>query len=134
MTTEPTDEMVQLAVKTFLDAPGTNIVEIDAAMRAALLAAYRQGRHHSQYELCPRCSAQLAAEISEPQPGINPRQAAYDAVFAVIRQHPPRSTDGYNQAAENGRIWLAVEAALDAVVIVQLPSRTTATSPAPDPS
>ena len=45
----------------------------------------------------------------------SPRQPAYDAVYAVIRQHPPRAQGGYEQAAENARVWRAVEAALDAV-------------------
>ena len=43
----------------------------------------------------------------------SPRQPAYDAVYAAIRQHPPLSADDYGQAAENARVWRAVEAALD---------------------
>lgn len=42
------------------------------------------------------------------------RQPAYDAVYRVIREHPPRSADDYGIAAENARIWRSVEAALDA--------------------
>lgn len=37
---EPTDEMVQLAVKKFLHAPGVTIREIDAAMREALAEVF----------------------------------------------------------------------------------------------
>lgn len=44
-----------------------------------------------------------------------PRQPAYDAVFDVIRRIPPRSATGYEQTAENARVWRAVEAALDAM-------------------
>lgn len=37
---EPTDEMVKLAVKKFVDAPGVTIREIDTAMREALVAVF----------------------------------------------------------------------------------------------
>lgn len=49
------------------------------------------------------------------QPAPHQRQPAYDAVYAVIRSSPPRSADDYGQAAENARVWRAVEAALDAM-------------------
>lgn len=39
-------------------------------------------------------------------------EPVYVAVRDVIAQHPPRSTDDYGKAAENARIWRAVEAAL----------------------
>lgn len=47
----------------------------------------------------------------------SPRQPAYDAVFDVIRNSRPRSTDGFGVAVENARVWRAVEAALDAMGI-----------------
>jgi len=43
------------------------------------------------------------------------RQPAYDAVYQVIRAEPPRSKGDYDRAAENARIWRAIEAALDAM-------------------
>lgn len=43
------------------------------------------------------------------------RQPAYDAVYTVIRTYPTRSDDEYGRAVENGRVWRAVEAALDAM-------------------
>lgn len=43
------------------------------------------------------------------------RQPAYDAVYAVIRQHPTRTVGDYDSATENARVWRAVEAALDAM-------------------
>jgi hypothetical protein len=51
-----------------------------------------------------------------PVPTVGNRQAAYDAVYAVIREHPPVSASDYDQAAENARVWRAVQAALDALV------------------
>jgi hypothetical protein len=45
----------------------------------------------------------------------SPRQPAYDAVYAVIRQYPTRTVGDYDSAAENARVWRAVEAALDAM-------------------
>ncbi|OKI47283.1 hypothetical protein [Micromonospora sp. CB01531] len=43
------------------------------------------------------------------------RQPAYDAVYAVIRQYPPITSGDIMPAVENGRVWRAVHAALDAV-------------------
>lgn len=40
MTIEVTDEMVQLAVRKFMDAPGVTIREIDKAMREALAGVF----------------------------------------------------------------------------------------------
>lgn len=48
------------------------------------------------------------------------RQIAYDAVFDVIRRVPPRSTSDYGRAAENSRVWRAVEAALTAIEAAHL--------------
>lgn len=45
----------------------------------------------------------------------SPRQPAYDAVFDIIRTSPARAADPYGGAAENARVWRAVEAALDAM-------------------
>lgn len=41
------------------------------------------------------------------------RQAAYNAVYEVIRALPPRAATDYGRAEENGRVWRAVERALD---------------------
>ena len=57
------------------------------------------------------CRATRGDEGAGDHPVTSPRQPAYDA---VIRQHAPRSTDDYGHAAENGRVWHAVEEALDA--------------------
>lgn len=55
-----------------------------------------------------------------PAPGADQRrEAAYAAVYEVIRQYPPRSTDSYGQAAENARVWRAVHAALEALAGVR---------------
>lgn len=43
------------------------------------------------------------------------RQPAYEAVYAILRRTPPGSADSYGGAAENARVWRAVEAALDAM-------------------
>lgn len=45
----------------------------------------------------------------------HPRQMAYHVVSDIIRRYPPRSADAHNQIAENNRVWLAVEQALDAM-------------------
>lgn len=51
-------------------------------------------------------------------PRTDPRRAAYDAVYAVIREFPAPGVTDLARARENGRIWRAVEAALIAAGVV----------------
>lgn len=60
-----------------------------------------------QYPLSPDAQEQQRDPIRRP---------AYDAVYEVIRTNPPRATDEHGIAAENARVWRAVEAALDAML------------------
>lgn len=39
-------------------------------------------------------------------------ETVWQAVYAVIREYPPRSGDDYGQAFENARVWRGVRAAL----------------------
>lgn len=75
--TEPTDEMVQLAVKTFLDAPGVTIREIDAAMHEAL--------------------AGVLAIVERDQA---PTQDAYDAAVRALEKHRQRADRAEAELAE----------------------------------
>jgi hypothetical protein len=52
----------------------------------------------------------------------DPRQSAYDAVFAYLHSNPSRAEIGYEQAVANARVWRAVEAALDAMDIPKVPA------------
>ncbi|MEK8108678.1 hypothetical protein NKG94_34595 [Micromonospora sp. M12] len=76
---------------------------------------------------CSRCKndfgtdswVAVAPALGSPSPRAqddgDPRQPAYDAVFAQIRREPPRAGSDYQQAAENARVWRCVTAALDAI-------------------
>ena len=50
-----------------------------------------------------------------PVPNSDPRQPAYDAVFAFLKINRARTDDGYEAACQNARVWRAVEVALDAM-------------------
>lgn len=63
---EPTDEMVQLAVKQFLDAPASTIGEIDTAMREALAGVL--AIVDRDYRLDPICRAELMPGVHCARP------------------------------------------------------------------
>jgi hypothetical protein len=55
------------------------------------------------------------------KPG-DPRSPASEAVYAHLRANPPRTGDLYEKAIANARVWKAVNAALDAMGVPNVPA------------
>jgi hypothetical protein len=96
------------------------IIGWDDATLTEVAAKHRWNDHRIKYVRQMRA---LLAPITEPQPqasstddGSDPRQPAYDAVFAYIRSQP-RDFLPTTVVGRNAMIWDAVHAALDAVGI-----------------
>lgn len=87
-----------------------------AAQRANTLAGQRDRLHDALRTIRAETDAALADAFGTAGAGgaVRHPDPVYDAVYRVIHQYPPRSSDSYSQAIENGRVWRAVEAALAA--------------------